>query len=407
MRRIFMKMEIDKLSVIQTANHNLMNTYGRFPVVFVDGYDSTLIDSEGKEYTDFLAGISVTNLGYSNQKVKDAIIHQANTIIHTSNNFYIEPQVALGKLLCEHSFASKAFFCNSGAEANEGAIKLARKRAYLKYGSEKNEIVAMKGSFHGRTLATLNITDNEAYREGYGPHPTGFLFTPFNDIQALEKVVGKNTAAVIVEPLQGEGGIHPVDPDFLAKARELTEKYDCALIFDEIQCGMGRTGKLFAYEHYEIEPDIMTLAKALANGIPIGAILAKGDYAETFAPGNHGTTFGGNQLATAVGKATLQEILENNLTDEVYRKGQYLKDKLQSLQEEFDLIKNVRGLGLLLGMELNIPGSEVVKEMLAKGFIINCTQGNILRFIPPFTITEAEIDAMILALKGVLEDKGV
>ncbi|WP_373835988.1 aspartate aminotransferase family protein, partial [Jeotgalibaca arthritidis] len=259
-----MKTAIDKQSVIKTADQYLMNTYSRQPIVFVDGFESTLIDSEGKHYTDFLAGIAVTNLGYSNEKVKSAMLQQANTLVHTSNLFHIEPQVALAKLLCDNSFADKAFFSNSGAEANEGAVKLARKRAYLTHGSEKNEIVAMKGSFHGRTLATMNMTDNAHYREGYGPHPSGFVFTPFNDSEALKQVVGQQTAAIILEPIQGEGGVYPATQEFLQTARQLADQYDCALIFDEIQCGMGRSGYMFAYEESAIEPDIITLAKTLA-----------------------------------------------------------------------------------------------------------------------------------------------
>lgn len=398
--------QTDTDTLMQKSSQFLMNTYGRFPVAFVDGYNSTLVDLEGKEYSDFLAGIAVSNLGYSNEKVQAALIHQAQTLIHTSNNFHIEPQTELAQLLCEQSFASKVFFGNSGAEANEGAMKIARKRAYQKYGSHKNEIVAMKGSFHGRTLATLSITDNDSYREGFGPHPEGFHLVPFNDAAALEAAVSEKTAAVILEPIQGEGGVHAVDPAYLKKARELTNQYDCALIFDEVQCGMGRTGKLFAYEHYEIEPDIMTLAKALGNGVPIGAILAKGDYAEVLAPGNHGTTFGGNPLATAVGRATLEEMLARDLPDQARVMGDYFKQKLGALKEASPLVEEVRGMGLLLGMELSIPGIDIVRQMLDRGFIINCTQGKVLRFIPPLIITEAEIDRMTAALAEVLAVAG-
>ncbi|MGP6139701.1 MULTISPECIES: aspartate aminotransferase family protein [unclassified Jeotgalibaca] len=402
-----MKTQIAEKSIIEKSETYLMGTYGRFPVVFVDGFDSTLIDKDGRKYTDFLSGIAVTNLGYSNEKVKAVMLNQVNTIIHTSNNFHIESQGELGELLCNHSFAAKVFFGNSGAEANEGAIKLARKRAYLKYGEQKNEIVAMKGSFHGRTLATLNMTDNPLYREGYGPHPAGFVFTPFNDVEALITAVNANTAAIILEPLQGEGGIYPAQMNFMKKARELADQYDCALIFDEVQCGMGRTGKLFAHEHYGIEPDIMTLAKALANGVPIGAILAKGDFAETFKPGDHGTTFGGNHLATAAGKATVEEIVDNDLAEMAAQKGVYLKDKLSALCQKSTVVTEVRGLGLLVGMELTVPGQPIVEAMFAKGYLINCTQKNILRFMPPFTITKMEIDAMLVALQNVLGSGGI
>lgn len=391
--------------IIQTSNLYLMNTYGRTPITLVDGYESTLVDITGKKYTDFLAGIAVNNLGYSNQKVKQALHAQIDTVIHTSNVFHIETQGELAKLLCDHSFANKVFFGNSGAEANEGALKLARKRAYLKYGPQKNEIVTMKGSFHGRTLATLAITDNEQYREGYGPHPTGFRFTPFNDCQALEEAMSESTAAVILEPIQGEGGVHVATPTFLQKARELTEKYDCALIFDEVQCGMGRTGTLFAYQQYNVEPDIMTLAKGLGNGVPIGAILAKGDYATTFQPGNHGTTFGGNPLATAAGKVVLEEILQQNLSYQAKQAGAYLEQKLLEIKASNSQVLEVRGKGLLLGMELNVPGKEIVEQMLVEGFIINCTQGNVLRFIPPLIITQEEINQMTSALASVMKQK--
>lgn len=394
----------NKTTIEKTAQY-VMHTYGRLPIDLVEGYGSTLIDSNGKEYTDFLAGIAVNNLGYSNEAVKEAAIQQAQALFHTSNLFHIESQADLAELLCQHSFAEKAFFCNSGAEANEGAIKLARKRAYKKYGPQKNEVVAMKGSFHGRTLATLNVTDNSHYREGYGPHPTGFIFTPFNDVTVFEQAIGEQTAAVILEPVQGEGGVHPVDLAFLQKVQQLTEKYDCALIFDEVQTGIGRTGKLFAHEHYGIEPDIMTLAKALGNGVPIGAVLAKGDYAETFAPGDHGTTFGGNPFVTAVAKAVVTEVVNKNISQQAAETGAYFKEKLTQMKQEIDVVKEVRGIGLLLGMELTIPGAGIVQEMLEKGFIINCTQGNVLRFIPPLIITQAEIDQMIESLTSVIQQK--
>ncbi|MDO5689815.1 MAG: aspartate aminotransferase family protein [Tissierellia bacterium] len=391
--------------ILSDGDQYLMKTYARNPIALADGYDCTLVDTDGREYIDFLSGIATVNLGYSNDKVKEAMHHQVNTLVHTSNFFYTEAQSTLGKLLCENSFADRAFFSNSGVEANEGAVKLARKYAYLKYGPQKNEIIAMRGCFHGRTIATLSITDVAKYREGYGPEPAGFSFTPFNDIEALEKVVGENTAGIILEPVQGEGGVYPVDPAFLKKARELCDQYDCALIYDEIQCGMGRTGKLFAYEHYGVEPDIMTLAKALANGVPIGAILAKGDYANVFTPGAHGTTFGGNPLATGTARAVVEEMLEQNIPGLAANTGAYFKAKLKELQGNCDYVNDVRGLGLLIGLELNIPGAPIVKAMLDRGFIINCTHDYVLRFIPPLVITEGEIDQMLSNLTEVLKEQ--
>ncbi len=388
--------------IVAEGEKYLMKTYGRAPIVFVDGHDSTLVAADGKEYLDFLAGIAVNNLGYSNQKVKDAVRFHADTLCHTSNYFYVEPQVSLAKLLCDHSFADRAFFGNSGLEANEGAVKLARKRAYLKYGEHKNEVIAMRSCFHGRSIATLSITDVDKYREGYGPHPKGFFFTPFNDIEALRAIVGENTAAVILEPIQGEGGVNPVDPEFLKEARALCDRYDCALIFDEIQCGMGRTGKLFAHEHYGITPDIMTLAKALANGVPIGALLARGDYADVFTPGAHGTTFGGNHLATGTARAVVEEMLEKDISSLAAQTGEYFKKRLNELKEKHKIIKDVRGIGLILGAELTVPGAPIVKEMMERGFILNCTHDYVLRFIPPLIITKDEIDTMLQNLNEVL-----
>lgn len=396
---------INMAELIADSEHYLMHTYNRFPVAFVDGHEATLIDSDGKEYLDFLAGISVVNLGYSNQNIKAAMTKQLETMIHTSNYFQIPSQTALAKALCENSFADKAFFCNSGAEANEAAVKIARKRAYQKYGSHKNEIIAVSGAFHGRTLMTLNITDNESYREGYGPHPLGFKFTPFNDVTALAASVNENTAGVILEPIQGEGGVYPASQAFLTAARALTEKYDCALIFDEVQSGMGRTGKLFAHEHYEVTPDIVSMAKGLANGIPIGAVLANAEYGKVLTPGSHGTTFGGNPLATAAALATVTEMLTTDILQQTKARGQYMLAKLATLQQSLPAIVSVRGLGLMIGLELNFNGSEIVAEMLGEGFVINCTQGNVLRFLPPFVITEAEIDKMIATLKQVIISK--
>lgn len=394
---------MSKLKQIQEKNDKyLMNTYGRLPVNFVDGHEATLVDQDGNEYIDFVAGIAVCNLGYSNEKVKEAIINSANTITHTSNLFLNENQARAAELLCEYSFADKVFFSNSGAEANEGAVKIARRQAQSVYGKDKNEIIYASHSFHGRTLLTMNITDNEDYKKGYGPHPTGFIRVPFNDIDAVKDAISDKTAGVIVEPIQGEGGVYPADQSYLEELRELTKKYNAALIFDEVQTGMGRTGKLFAYEHYGVEPDIMTLAKGLGNGIPIGAILAKGVYADTLQPGSHGTTFGGNQLATAVAIAVTEEMLEKDIPHYAGEIGQYFIDQLNELKKSVDIIEDVRGKGLLIGVELSVPGGEVVPAMLERGYIINCTQGNVLRFIPPLVITKDEIDQMLIHLKDIL-----
>lgn len=382
--------------------HYLMNTYVPLPVSFVDGYDSTLIDSQGNEYLDFVAGIAVNSLGYSNQAVKNTLKSVAEKIVHTSNLFMIESQIELAKKLVNHSFADKAFFSNSGAEANEGAMKLARRYSYFKYGKEKNKIIAMKGSFHGRTLATLNVTDTPKYKEGYGPDPAGFEFVEFNNIEAIREAIDNQTAAVILELVQGESGVHPADKAFIQEVRKLTKDYDCALIFDEVQTGMGRTGALFAYENYGVEPDIMTLAKALGNGVPIGAILATDQFADAFSPGAHGTTFGGNPLVTSVACTVLNEMLENNIPHLAKEAGAYLIEKLKGLQEKIPSIVDVRGMGLLVGVELDHLGAKYVKAMLEKGFLINCTKEKVIRLIPPLIVTNEEIDQLVQALEEVL-----
>lgn len=392
--------------LIETSDNYLMKTYNRFPIAFVDAHDASLIDSEGKEYTDFLAGIAVNNLGYSNEKVKKAMIDQINSIIHTSNYFQIPTQTELAKVLCDNSFGDKAFFCNSGAEANEAAIKIARKYAYEKHGKQKHEIISASGSFHGRTLMTLNLTDNENYREGYGPHPAGFQFSTFNDCEDLKSSVNANTAAIVIEPIQGEGGVHPATTEFLQTAKELATSFDCALIFDEVQCGMGRSGQLFAYEHYQVEPDLMTLAKGLGNGVPIGAVIANKKYSDVLQAGSHGTTFGGNPLVTAAALAAVKEINQTNVLDDVQAKGRYFIKKLETLKAESIYIKEIRGRGLMIGMELTFNGDVIVKTMLDKGFVINCTQGNVLRFLPPFVITTAQIDDMLTNLTAVLAAEG-
>lgn len=388
--------------VVEKSDNFLMTIYGRYPLMFVDGRDAVLIDYQGKEYQDFLSGISVCNLGYSNQRVKDAMVEAAQTLVHTSNFFYIESQSGLGQILVNNSFADKVFFCNSGGEANEGALKLAKKRAFNKYGDGKNEVIYLKHSFHGRTITTLGITDNERYIEGYWGRPENFKAISPESIEDLRAAISDKTVAVILEPIQGEGGVWPMDKDFLQEVRDLTEKYDAALIFDEIQCGMGRTGRLWAYENYGIEPDIMTLAKGLANGVPIGAVLAKGDYADTFKPGDHGTTFGGNPLATRAGLAVMEEMIEKDIPGQAKEKGAYFQEKLQGLVDKYEICKEVRGMGLMLGLELTIPGADIVQKLMDKGYIINCTSGNVLRFLPPLVIEKDQIDGLIEELDKIL-----
>ncbi len=384
----------------------VMKTYNRFPVSFVRGEGCWLFDEEGKEYLDMLSGIAVCNLGHCHPKVSEAICNQAKKLIHTSNLFYIEPQAELAELICNHSFGDKVFFCNSGAEANEGALKLAR-RFGTELNPEKYEIVAFENSFHGRTFAAVSITGQGKYSQGFGPMLSGVRFAKFNDLDSVKSVISERTAGIIVEPVQGEGGVVPAKKEFLVGLRELADEYGALLIFDEVQTGMGRTGELFAYQVYGVEPDVMTLAKALGNGIPIGAIVTKGKASNVLKPGLHASTFGGNFLSTAAGVEVFKEIAKSGFLEEVREKGEYLKGRLVELKSKFpDLLKEVRGLGLMLGVVCSEPCGEIVKLALKEGLIINCTAGNVLRFLPPLVITKEEIDLGIEKLERALREYG-
>lgn len=390
--------------IVEDGNRYSMNTYNRGTRVIKEAKGCYLKDMEGKEYLDMIAGISVCNLGHSHPAVVEAIQQQAEKLIHISNLYWIPEQVELAKLLVENSFADMAFFCNSGGEANEAAIKLARKYSYKKYGEGRNEIIAMTSSFHGRTLATLSITYNKKYQEGFGPMPGGFKFASFNDIDSVKAEITEKTCAVIVEPVQGEGGVNVAEEKFLKELKNICVQKDILLIFDEIQCGMARTGKLFAYEHFGIEPDIMSLAKALGNGFPIGAMLAIEEVAAVFNPGDHGTTFGGNPLACSAALATLKYILREKLWETVERKGNYFKEQLQTLVEKHPLVKQTKGKGLMLGLELKTAGAPFVQKMAEEGILINCTAENILRFLPPFIIEERDIRRTVEALDKILSE---
>jgi predicted acetylornithine/succinylornithine family transaminase len=377
------------------------NTYGRFPVAFVSGSGARLIDADGKEYLDFVAGLAVCNLGHSHPRIIDAITRQAGELLHTSNLFHIAPQAELAEIISKNSFADKTFFCNSGAEANEAAIKLARK-----YFSSKGEarycIVSLEKSFHGRTMAAMAATGQKKIQEGFEPLLEKFSYVPFNDLDAAREAVDETTAAILVEPIQGEGGVNMPDDDYLLGLRKLCDDTGALLILDEVQTGIGRTGKLFAYEHYGMEPDIMTLAKGLASGVPIGAMCATDEVSAAFGPGSHASTFGGNFLSTATAKAVLNTILDEGVLDNTVKVGAYLTEKLNELKSDFDFIKEVRGKGLMIAMELTIAGAGIVKDCMDAGLIINCTADKVLRFLPPLIITEADVDEMIDVLKGVL-----
>lgn len=396
---------MDLKKLIEESQRYLFNTYNRFPVVLVKGRGAKVWDSEGKEYLDFLGGVAVNILGHCHPKIVVAIQKQAQRLIHVSNFYHIEPQIKLAKLLVRNSFADKVFFCNSGAEANEAAIKLARKYSKEFYGEERYEIISTINSFHGRTLASLTATGQEKFQKGFEPLVPGFKHIPFNDINALKTAVSSQTCAVILEPIQGEGGVKLPSDDYFKNVRQICDENNLLLILDEVQTGMGRTGKLFAYEHYGIKPDIMTLAKGLGGGVPIGALLATEKTASVFQPGNHASTFGGNPLVCASAIATLEAILEDGyILDHCKRTGRYFREQLLELKVRYPkIVVDVRGKGLMVGMELAIDGTSFVKSCLERGFLINCTAGNVLRFTPPLIITEEDIDKLIDVLKEVFK----
>lgn len=387
--------------LMNTADKVIAKTYKRFPIVITKGKGYSLWNTEGKKYIDFVSGIAVCNLGHAHPKVSEALSKQADILLHVSNLYYTEPQIELACRLTENSFADRVFFCNSGAEANEAAIKLARKYFKDKGEKERYRIVTMEKSFHGRTMATLSATGQEKIRKGFEPILEGFDHIPFNDIDALQKSIGPSTCAVLLEPIQGEGGVRCPDPDYLKAVRRLCDETEVLLIFDEIQTGMGRTGKFFAYEHFGIEPDIMTLAKALANGLPIGAMLAREEVAEVFGPGSHASTFGGTPIVTAASVQVVKVLLEENIIHHCAKIGAYFKERLSGLKAKHESIVDVRGMGLLLGMKLEMEGDTIVKSCMEKGFLINCIQGNILRFIPPLIIEKEEIDALVACLDEI------
>ena len=391
-----------KENTMASADKYMFQTYGRFPITLVKGDGCRVWDDKGKEYLDFVGGIAVCSLGHSSPIVTAALEKQSKELVHVSNLFYTRPQTDLAKMLVDNSFAERVFFCNSGAEANEAAIKLARRYGNEQFGKDKYIIISMQNSFHGRTMATLSATGQEKIKHGYSPLLNGFKFVPFNDINLLAKALDDSVCAVMIEPIQGEGGVICPDPDYLAKVKDLCKKHQALLIFDEVQVGMGRTGKLFAYEHFGVTPDIMTLAKALANGLPIGAMLSTEDLASAFGPGSHATTFGGTPLVTAVSLAVLNSLLNDGWIENCKKTGQYFKERLQDLVDKKDSCVEVRGKGLILGLEIDSPGAPIVQTCLKEGFIINCAQEKVLRFLPPLIVTESEIDLLINLLKRIL-----
>jgi acetylornithine aminotransferase/acetylornithine/N-succinyldiaminopimelate aminotransferase len=393
-------------SVFGTKNQALMDrgqvhvatTYGRAPVALVRGEGTRVWDADGKMYYDFLSGLGVNNLGHCHPRVVEAIRQQAGTLLHVSNLYHIQPQIELAEMLAERSFADRSFFCNSGTEACEAAIKLARRYSHDHFGEGRYEIITMEHSFHGRTMGSLSATAQTRYHKGFEPLLDGFRYAPFNDLQALAAMLGPKTCAIMVEPVQGEGGVNVPSPDYLEGLRELCQAHQLLLIYDEVQCGIGRTGTLFAYEHEGVPPDIMTLAKSLAGGVPIGAMLAREDVAKAFVPGTHAATFGGNPLATAAGVAALQAIEAEGMLENCQRVGAYFMQRLKGLQQRYPFMKEVRGKGLMLGIELEFSGNQFVPACMERGFLVNCTMDTVLRFLPPLIVTEREVDLLITVL---------
>jgi predicted acetylornithine/succinylornithine family transaminase len=388
--------------LIALSDKYIMSTYKRFPIVLVRGSGARVWDSNGKEYLDFVAGIAVCSLGHSHPKVVEAIKKQVETLTHVSNLYHIEPQILYARRLMENSFAHKAFFCNSGAEANEAAIKLARKYAYENTGEGKYELITMEDSFHGRTMATVSATGQTKFQVGFAPLLEGFKYVPFDNISALRDAITDKTCGVMLEPIQGEGGIKIPDDKYLTEVRKICDEKGILMILDEIQVGMGRTGTLFAYEHYKVKPDIVTLAKAVGNGFPIGVMMATDRVASAFQPGSHASTFGGNPLAMAAALATLETIMKDGILENVGKVGSYFIKRLHELKNRSSIVKEIRGRGLIIGMEISIEGSQIVNACMDRGLLINCTGGNVLRFVPPLTITEKDVNAAVAILGEVL-----
>lgn len=390
-------------SSYQEAAASLFPTYARYPITLVKGEGSRLWDDQGNRYLDFMSGIAVTNLGHAPQRVKEALVRQLDQLWHVSNLFQIPNQAEAAKLLTDNSCGDAVFFCNSGAEANEAAIKLARRYQQLVRKNGRYEIITFHQSFHGRTLATLTATGQEKVKEGFAPLPEGFKSIPLNDIAALEAAVTANTAAIMLEMVQAEGGIYPVDPEYIKHAAELCEREGILLIADEIQTGMGRTGKLFAYEHYGIKPDIFTLAKGLGSGFPVGAMVAQEKLREGFTAGSHGSTFGGTPIATAVVKATVETIVGEGLPARAAEMGGYLMDQLREKLADIPFVREVRGLGLLVGIQCAGPVADVLAAAQGKGLLAITAGPDVIRLLPNLLVTREEIDEAVGILTELLQ----
>lgn len=389
-------------SIIQLTEKHVAGTYGRFPIALVKGKGSKVWDKSGKQYIDFVSGLAVDNLGHCHPAVVSAIKKQAEKLIHVSNLYHIEPQSQLAEQITSLSFADKVFFCNSGTEANEAAIKLARRYFFDQGQSGRTEIITMHNSFHGRTLGSLSATAQKKFHTGFKPLLPGFKYVPFDDLESTRKAITKKTCAILVEPIQGEGGVNVPDTSYLKGLKKICKEHGLLLIFDEVQTGFGRTGKMFAYELYKTKPDIMTLAKALGGGVAIGAMAATNRVMKSFVPGTHAATFGGNPLACSAALASLKVLTGETFLNKANETASYFLNRLQEVADKNPVVKEVRGKGMFLAMELNEPGQGIVIDCMKHGLLINCIQGNVLRFIPPLTISRKDINSLILVLSDSL-----
>lgn len=397
---------LNKQEYIDKAESEIYKTYNRFPVVFDHGDGVRLYDTDGNEYLDFFAGIAVNGLGYNDAEFNEAVKAQVDKLLHISNLYYNVPSVEAAELLLKASQMNKVFFTNSGTEAIEGALKIARRYAYNKDGGHDHEIIAMNHSFHGRSLGALSVTGNDHYQEPFKPLIPGIKFADFNDLESVKAVVNEKTCAIILETVQGEGGIYPATQEFLSGVRELCDKNDILLILDEIQCGMGRTGSMFAWQQYGVKPDVMTVAKALGNGVPVGAFLAAGKAATAMVPGDHGTTYGGNPFVTAAAYKVLELFEKREIVNHVKEVGDYLTKKLEKLKDKYEIITARRGLGLIQGLEFSVPVSPIISQALTEQKLIIISAGNnVIRFVPPLVIEKEHVDEMVEKLSAVLEQQ--
>ena len=385
--------------IVELEQKYLLNTYARYPVAFVRGKGVYLYDTIGKRYLDFLSGLAVNSLGYAHPRIVKVIREQSAKVIHLSNLYYNEYQGLLAEKLCQKSGLDRAFFTNSGTEAIEGALKLVRAAGHAIAGPHKSVVIALENSFHGRTMGALALTAQPKYRQGFDPMLEGVRFVPRNDVEALRAAMDDNVCGIVVEPIQGEGGIYEASAEFLQTCRQLADQHHAALVFDEIQCGMGRTGKLFAFEHFGVVPDVICIAKPMAAGFPMGAFLSKDWLAQHITPGRHGTTFGGGPLACRIALEYLAILEEEKLLEQVQRVGAYLHGKLQELVNKFSIATEVRGVGMIQALQLTVPGKPVLEGAMADGLLFNITQDNVVRFLPPFLLEEKHVDAGIRILK--------